>query len=94
MSDEAHNPNAVRAIVLICGAGLSFAVLDATVKYLSARTDLPMSEITWVRFFVHGLLTLVILGPAALPRLMKSSKPLQQWLRSGFMLTRPPQSSS
>ena len=62
-------------------------MLDATVKYLASNTALPMAEITWVRFFVHAVLTLVILGPAAVPRLIRTNKPVQQWLRSGFMLS-------
>ncbi len=77
----------MKAIALICGAGLCFAILDATVKYLAAQTDLPMAEITWMRFFVHAVLTLIVFGPAAVPRLVKANKPLQQWLRSGFMLS-------
>ena len=87
MAEEPHDPHVVRGIALICGAGLCFAVLDATVKYLAANTALPMSEITWIRFVVHGALTLVILGPAAVPRLIRTHRPMQQWLRSGFMLS-------
>lgn len=87
MTNDEYNPHAVKAVALICGAGLCFSMLDATVKYLAAETDLPMAEITWVRFFVHALLTLIILGPAAVPRLVKARKPLQQWMRSGFMLS-------
>ena len=86
MVQDEHNPHAVKAVALICGAGLCFAMLDTTVKYLAAETELPMAEITWVRFFVHALLTLIILGPAAVPRLIRARKPLQQCLRSGFML--------
>lgn len=87
MSEAPHNPHAIKAIALICGAGLAFALLDSSVKYLAGATDLPMAEIVWIRFFVHALLTVMILGPAAVPRLMKSSKLLHQWLRSGFMLS-------
>ena len=87
MSEAAHNPNAVKAIALICGAGLCFAILDTTVKYLAAHTAIPMSEITWMRFVVHALLSVVLLGPAAIPRLAKTARPLQQWLRSAFMLS-------
>ena len=86
MVEDEHNPHALKAVALICGAGLCFAMLDTTVKYLAAETELPMAEITWVRFFVHALLTLIILGPAAVPRLIRARKPMQQWLRSGFML--------
>ena len=80
------SPSPVVAIVLMCAAGLCFAVLDATVKYLGANTDIPIMEIIWIRFVVHAALSIVFLGPQNLPRLIKSTKPLQQWLRGGFML--------
>lgn len=87
MTTTTDDPQTVKAVALICGAGLCFAMLDATVKYLATNTQIPMAEITWVRFFVHAVLTFVILGPAAMPRLMKANKPMLQWLRSGFMLS-------
>ena len=86
MEQQEHNPHAFKAIALICGAGLCFCLLDASVKYLSARTDLPMTQITWLRFAGHVVLTAVLIGPAALPRIVRTTKPLLQWLRSGFML--------
>ena len=54
--------------------------------------SLPQPRCPWRKspgcgFLVHALLTVIILGPAAVPRLMKSSKPLHQWLRSGLMLS-------
>lgn len=86
MSGTTHNPHAVKAIALMCGAGLSFALLDTTVKYLGANTAIPIAEIIWIRFAIHALVTIIVLGPAAIPGLFKSHKPIHQWLRGGFML--------
>ena len=61
------SPSPVVAIVLMCAAGLCFAVLDATVKYLGAETDIPIMEIIWIRFVVHAALSIVFLGPRTFP---------------------------
>jgi drug/metabolite transporter (DMT)-like permease len=68
-------------------AGLFFALLDTTAKYLSTEADVPLEQIIWVRFIAHGVLSVILLGPMSLPTLMRTTKPLMQWLRSGFMLS-------
>ncbi len=73
------------AIALTCGAGFFFCLLDATAKYLS-NSDIPLSQIVWVRFLGHAVLSLLLLGPHRLPALARTAKPLVQWVRSGFML--------
>lgn len=87
MSGTTHNPHAIKAIALMCGAGLCFALLDTTVKFLGITSAIPIAEIIWIRFAIHALLTILVLAPAGLPKMLTSRKPIQQWLRSGFMLS-------
>ncbi len=76
----------LRAIGLMCAAVVLFSVLDATAKYLVTRGGLPVLQVVWLRFLGHALLTVIILGPLAVPRLARSAKPLLQWMRSLFVL--------
>lgn len=75
----------LKAIGLMCLAVFLFSVLDATAKYLASRADLPVVQVIWMRFVFHALLTLIILGPLAVPRIMRSAKPWHQALRSLFV---------
>ncbi len=76
----------LRAIGLMCCAVVLFSVLDATAKYLVGPLGLPVMQVVWVRFFAHFLLSLVVLGPLALPRLARSARLGHQILRSLFVL--------
>lgn len=76
----------LKAIALMCAAIVLFAILDATAKVLVDTMGLPVMEVVWVRFVAHAVLSLVIFGPLALPRLLKTRKPGHQLVRSGFML--------
>lgn len=70
----------------MCAAIMSFSVLDATAKYLGSETALPIEEIIWLRFVWHLFFSVLLLGPLALTRALRSTKPLHQALRSFFML--------
>ncbi|GAB4529988.1 MAG: DMT family transporter [Roseibium sp.] len=60
-------------IVLAC---LSFSVLDATAKYLSAT--MPTLQIVWLRFVSHVVLALVLFRVWKRPSLLKTDRwPLQ-----------------
>jgi drug/metabolite transporter (DMT)-like permease len=75
------------AIALVCGAGLFFALLDTSVKYLALTTDMPLAQIVWVRFVGHAVLSVAMLGPHRIASLTRTTKPVVQWLRSGLMLS-------
>lgn len=68
-------------IVLAC---LSFSVLDATAKYLSA--SLPTLQIVWMRFVSHVLLTLVLFQVWKKPSLLKTDRPILQIVRAFCLL--------
>lgn len=76
----------LKGIGLMCAAVVMFSVLDATAKYLVGPKEIPVAQIVWARFFFHVLLTFVVLGPLATPRLMRSTKPWHQWLRGLLLL--------
>lgn len=78
--------NRLKGILLMCAAVTMFSVLDATAKYLVGPKELPVLQVAWARFFFHVLLTLIVLGPLATPRLMRSARPLHQWLRGLLLL--------
>jgi len=78
-------PNAVRSvdplrgILLMVAACTAFAVLDATVKVLSARYPAPM--IAWARYFLHVGVMLVALWPRYGARLFATRRPGLQIVR-------------
>ncbi len=76
----------LKAIGLMCGAIISFSVLDATAKYLSGVVQLPVAEVIWIRFLAHMLFTFLFLNSISIPKLVKTDKLTHQILRSLFML--------
>jgi len=76
----------MKAIGLMCLAVSLFSVLDATAKYLVTNNALPVMQVVWIRFIGHLAFTLLVLGPVALPRLMRSARPLHQIVRSFLVL--------
>ena len=76
----------VFAIALMCSATIIFSALDATAKYLGSISEVPVSQIIWIRFLCHIMFTMIILGPLTLPSLVKTKKIGHQILRSLFML--------
>lgn len=70
------------AIALMCVAVFCFSLLDASAKMLVGVMGLPVAVVIWMRFVVHGVLNVVIMGPHRLARLMASSKPGLQLLRA------------
>ena len=61
-------------ILLMLGAGLCFAALDATSKHLTQTFPVPM--LVWARYTVHLLLMLAFLGPSMRSRLIATQRPL------------------
>lgn len=74
----------IAGIGLLVLACLSFSVLDATAKYLSA--SLPTLQIVWMRFVTHVLLALVFFQVWKTPSLLKTKRPVLQAVRALSLL--------
>jgi drug/metabolite transporter (DMT)-like permease len=80
---SASAPDArLHAIGLICAAIFSFAMLDASGKYLVTAAALPIIPVIWFRFVTHTALTCLVLGPRRFARSLRSARPGLQILRS------------
>jgi drug/metabolite transporter (DMT)-like permease len=76
----------IKAILLMCTAVTLFASLDTTAKYICTRTAVPTSEVVWLRFLGQLFWMTVILGPAAMPKLLKTKNLGLQITRSTLMV--------
>ncbi len=78
----------LRALALLCGAQVLFAILDATGKTLTNDMGIPL--IALVRHAGQAVLMLLVLGPRMGRGLIKTAHPWLQWWRglaiSGFTL--------
>ena len=72
------------AILLMVGATLCFAALDATSKYLSRTYPIPM--MVWGRYTFHCLMMLIFLAPSMRLELVATTRPVAQITRA-LMLT-------
>lgn len=79
-------PDRLKAILLMCTAVSLFSCLDSTAKYLVSHSSLATAEVVWMRFVGQFLLMALILGPAALPRLLRTKRPALQLTRSVMMV--------
>jgi len=82
-SDARHRLIAIGLMVL---ASVCFAALDATAKYLVDETNIPVAQVTWLRFATHVLFSAVVLWPFAFRPSLRSAKPMIQVVRSCFMI--------
>jgi drug/metabolite transporter (DMT)-like permease len=78
-------PDRLKAILLMCGAVTLFAGLDTTAKYLGTRLGVPVAQIVWLRFLGQIFWMAVVLGPAQVPKLLKTSNLTLQLTRSALM---------
>ena len=76
----------LKAIGLMALATVCFATLDTTAKYLVTVKNMPVAEVTWLRFMGHVVFSAVVLWPFAFKPSLRSSKPLIQILRSVLMV--------
>jgi drug/metabolite transporter (DMT)-like permease len=76
----------LKAVLLMCAAVTLFSCLDTTAKYLVAHSGLHTAQVVWLRFVGQALLMAAILGPAAMPGLLKTKKLGLQTARSFMML--------
>lgn len=70
----------------MCVATGFFSCLDATAKFLVVKTELPATQVVWLRFVSQFVLIVMVLGAVAVPRLLVTSKLGHQLLRSVLML--------
>ena len=68
------------AVLLMLGATLCFAALDATSKHLSRTYPIPM--MVWGRYTFHCVMMLIFLAPAMRLQLIATSRPLAQVTRA------------
>ena len=68
------------AVLLMVGATLCFAALDATSKYLSRTYPIPM--MVWGRYTFHFLMMLIFLAPSMRLRLVSTARPVAQVTRA------------
>jgi len=83
LTDPRHR---LKAIGLMALATLCFAALDASAKYLVAVKDVPVSEVTWLRFVAHVVFSAIALWPFALRPSLRSALPTLQLFRSLVMV--------
>jgi drug/metabolite transporter (DMT)-like permease len=76
----------MKAIALMCAAVTFFSCLDAMAKYIAAHSNMGTAQIVWLRFLGQMVLMAALLGPSAIPALLKTEKPALQALRSLMML--------
>lgn len=72
------------AVLLMLGATLCFAALDATSKHLSKTYPIPM--MVWGRYTFHCLMMVIFLAPTMRLQLIATSRPAAQITRA-LMLT-------
>ncbi len=70
-------------IGLMCLAVMSFAVTDATAKWLGGHTSVFM--VVWSRYVIHFAFSLIVFNPWTVPGLLRTRRPGLQLLRS-FLL--------
>jgi drug/metabolite transporter (DMT)-like permease len=83
VSAAARPAHPIQGILLLISAVCCFAVMEAIVKWLSARN--PVEMIVWARYFFHTLLLVVFLGPGLGMGLLKTRRPALQWLRGAIL---------
>ena len=71
----------------MCGAVTVFAMLDSTAKYLAGELGVPVAQVIWLRFFIHAVLSILILLPLLGKQGFVSAKPGHQLLRSVLLAT-------
>jgi drug/metabolite transporter (DMT)-like permease len=81
---SSDRPTPVSAILLMLGAGVSFAFLDTSAKYL-VLSGMSSEFVSWVRFAVHLLLVLVLFRAWANPAVFRYGSLPQQVLRGVFL---------
>lgn len=82
----AYTGSVLRGIGLMCLAVALFSCLDATAKYMASVMQLPVTQVTWLRFVSQFGLIAAVVGLMSVPRLLMTRKLAHQTLRSLLML--------
>lgn len=87
MAPEGSATSAGRAtlagIALMCLAVSSFALTDATAKWLSSHINVLM--VVWARYAIHFAASLVVFNPWTVPGLLRTRRPWLQLGRSALL---------
>lgn len=70
-------------IGFMCLAVMSFALTDATAKWLSSHVNVLM--VVWARYVVHFAVSLMVFNPWTVPGLLRTSRPWLQLGRSALL---------
>jgi drug/metabolite transporter (DMT)-like permease len=84
LSDAGDPMVRLAGIGLMCAALVFFALLDATVKWLSGHVSAV--EIVWARYVGQFVLTCFIVNPWTMPGVWRTSRPWLHLVRSLFLL--------
>ena len=77
-----HNP--LRGIALMVCATLCFALLDVTSKTLAKTFEVPL--LVWIRYLVHCLFMVAVLGPRMGRGLVATTRPTRQIIRAVLLV--------
>ena len=80
---KAHTDR-LTGIALMCGAVFLFAGNDAAAKFLNGH--MHTIEVVWARYMSAFVLALAMFNPVKRPRLMHTSRPWLQLVRSALLL--------
>lgn len=83
-STAAASTNIVRGLLFMLLAGLLFAVMDSTAKYLSA--EYPVGQIVWARYIFHLLTLPLLIGTGSWVAVIRTRRLGLQILRSLLLL--------
>lgn len=78
--------SSIKGIGLILVALVFFSCLDTTAKYMASVVQLPVTQVTWIRFLSQLTLMMMVLGAMSVPRLLATRKLKHQIARSCLML--------
>jgi drug/metabolite transporter (DMT)-like permease len=78
--------NVFKGIGLMCLALVLFSCLDTIAKYMASIAQLPVSQVTWLRFVSQFFLIVLAMGAVSVPGLLMTRKLRHQVLRSLLML--------
>lgn len=71
--------------LMVLALGL-FSCLDTTAKYMASVVQLPVTQVTWMRFMSQVTMMMIVLGAISVPRLLVTRKLKHQLFRSLLML--------
>ncbi len=78
--------NTLKGIGLMVVAIGLFSCLDSTAKYMASVAQLPVTQVTWIRFVSQFFLIVGVVGAISVPRLLITRKFTHQIVRSSLML--------